>query len=196
MSKYNWNKVSLKTYARVDFYRRQDQYDKMDRDIAMMSEMTGNSVEHYQDMSLTDLAAELQDFHKFMSQPINPPLSRIFRCKGRTYRVALTKDEISYKDFEQISLLKIDENNLADNCHYIMAQLAKPYDPFYAFWLKKETFTEKADKFKEHLPASIGMGVTLFFWRVAIKLQPILLEQLNKQMTRTMADLSQTLNEK
>lgn len=190
MAELSWN-IPLKNYVNIDKYSRME-LDHLNKGVLILCELTENSPEHYESLPLDQLTKEVSEAYNFISKKPELPLKKYFTFAGRRYKFALDLEEITYGDFEAISTLKITEQTLAENLHYILAQIAKPADKWWRF-KSEETFTKRAEQFKD-IPCLIGLPIALFFWNLATELSPVIVNKSNKIIQKLKDDLTSTKN--
>lgn len=177
----SWDNITISQYAEIDKYRRAEGYDLMQKGIAILSVITGKKVEELEKLPISHITNQIKVLYDWLNQPIEPKLLKSFKAGGRKFNLYLDTENLTYGDFEQISLLKITEDTLSDKCPAILAQLSKEHIPTFRKFRTPLTFKEKEQLFRS-LPASIGMAVALFFYNLANELQPIVLEKLNQDI--------------
>ena len=176
-----WSDINLETYAAVIELVKADTTDILQRDITLISLITGKSEDEIEAMKIDAFNSLRNELYSLLDTEVAANYNKVFKVAGRGYKVAITATEISATDLMDISLLKITPDNLHLKLAEFMAVVAKPYGLMSKF-RRKLTYQEKVEVFKKHLTADVAMGVTLFFWTASIELLPLMLDYSTKQM--------------
>ena len=176
-----WSDINLETYAAVIELVKADTTDIFQRDITLISLITGKSESEIEAMKIDEFNTLRNELYSLLSTEVAANYNKVFKVAGRGYKVAITATEISATDLMDISLLKITPENLHLKLAEFMAVVAKPYGIISKFQ-RKLTYQEKVEVFKKHMTADVAMGVTLFFWTASIELLPLMLAYSTKQM--------------
>lgn len=185
---YTWDKISLENYAAIDALTRSKPSDAIDQGVSLLSLANDKPESYYMDLPLPKLVSEIESLNKFLSKPIEGKLKKTFWCKGRRFKVCiLNVDDVKGKHREALNVIKLDENNLAEKCHLIVAAITDEITP-----IRKHLSTnDRAELFNKHLPTSIGMGICLFFWNFSNELTAIFLPYLEREVERLKTELEQ-----
>jgi hypothetical protein len=177
--KYSWDKISLENYAAIDALNRGKVSDETMKSVSLLSLASGKPESHFESMDFVTLFKEMSDLTAFLEKPIEEKLTPVFYCGSRRFKLTcLTEEDIRGKHVEAISLLKVTPENIAENAPKIMAAVTEEVFTFR----KKLSFDQKTKLFAEKLPASIGMGVVLFFWELSNELLPAILSYSQKEV--------------
>ena len=178
-----WSDINLETYAAVIELVRADTTDIFQRDITLLSLITGKSEAEIEAMKIDEFNTLRNELYGLLSTEVAAKYNKVFKVAGRGYKVAISATEISATDLMDISLLKITPDNLHLKLAEFMAIVCKPYGIISKFQ-RKLTYQEKVEVFKKHMTADIAMGVTLFFWTASIELLPLMTDYSIKEMQR------------
>lgn len=195
---FNWNSISLENYAAIDALRRHPASDPIQRDVSILSLLTGKPESFIEEMKLIpDLQNHLTAMHAFLNKPIKAALQKKIKIQGRTFYVGTNFNEwteaqrrnlaiFTGAHLEDYSMLKITEENYVAKSPELIAILTEEKTRFR----KKLNYDEKVELFKQ-VPASVGMGLTLFFWAVSQDLLPLLASTL-RNTTDQLTQLGRT----
>lgn len=181
---YSWDNITLENYAAIDALRRSTVVESNKEAYIVhwcsLLALANNKPEsHYEAMDFVSLYKEIECLKTFLNTEIKERLHTVFRSAGRRFKLTcLTEEEIKGQHVEALSLLKITPETLAEKAPSILAAITEEAWTFR----KKLSFNQKVELFSKQLPASIGMGVCLFFWEVLNELQPAILNSLGQKL--------------
>lgn len=179
----SWSEITLGTYAAIDTLRRATVSDNMQRDITLLSMLTGIDENYFErEIHLSQLTKERNAMHKFLSLPMEFKFNPIFKCNGRKYYVEPLLSETPWIVEREISMMKIDEENIAVKLNMVMAVLANEKTT-WRFWRKKLSYEQKTKDFENHMKVPTAIAVTNFFFRRSEMLLPLVLETVNRSMS-------------
>ena len=187
MNQYTWEKIPLGTYAAIDALLRHPASNEMQRDITILSMITGKPERYYEEeIHLTQLSKELQKLRAFLGIELQAKYTPKFKVKGRKFKVSETLDEYNVGQLEGISLLKLTPENFAEKSGLCMAILCKEKKGL-RFWRDELSLEQKQKLFEESMPTSVVIGIVQFFFVCSQALLPIVLEKVERE-TKQMID--------
>lgn len=167
-----WNEVKVSQLPEIQKlieYTPTDLVELLDRDIALLSIITGKSEDYFNAMksdAFNTIRIELYEFIK--TQPTTE-FRPEFKIGGRKFTTWIDPKEVTTDQLADIHLLKIDGKNYYSKLPQILAVFAKEKRGL-KFWVKPLTFSQKVELFKS-LPADTANSISLFFCTVYPKLE-------------------------
>lgn len=202
---FSWQTIPLGTYAAIDTLSRADASDPMQKDVSLLSMLTGKDEEHFMQIPLPELTRLRKEMHDFLNKGIEEQYHPEFECNGRKYKVSESLEQFNGAQLEGISALQLTPENFASKSHIAMAILCNEIPKEIAvrkkglmFWKKGIVIQpalnvhKRATDFEKHLPTSIGMGIVNFFFLYSQQLYPLVLDRVNREMNEITEKMKKT----
>lgn len=189
-----WNEVKVSQLPEIQKlieYTPTDLVELLDRDIALLSIITGKSEDYFNAMksdAFNTIRIELYEFIK--TQPTTE-FRPEFKIGGRKFTTWIDPKEVTTDQLADIHLLKIDGKNYYSKLPQILAVFAKEKRGL-KFWVKPLTFSQKVELFKD-LPADTANSISLFFCTVYPKLETVIKNYLESEIESKVNNLMTTL---
>lgn len=163
--KDNWSLLTIKDFAQISEIQ-ETETEILERDILILSVLTGESVEIIEALPLTELKSLVKRL-SFLQEQIPDKVINKVRIGGRTF--IAQPDITKIKAYEYIDLM-----NAKDNVTHFLHVFAAIFFKEYSWFKKKLGYQERAELFKEHMTITTAYPVCVFFCNLLIGLTPII----------------------
>ena len=123
----SWNQITLKTFAELDLIVRDASLDTNDKDIQILSLLSGNTLEELLLLSFKAKRKYLNQIQFLKSLDIvNTKPRRYFRVQNKWFKLALNASEISGGQYIDLMTFLKDPEAANQNIHNVLAVIALP----------------------------------------------------------------------
>jgi hypothetical protein len=170
-----------------------DAVDLLDRDINLISILTGQSLDAVSAMSGAEFAQLRTRAYELLSTEPKAAYNPRIKLGKHTFYFHPNVSDTSVNELAELHLLNVTKDNYWSKVPHIIAVFAQERK-WFKRWRKSLSHTEKAELFKD-LPADTANGITLFFCRVSPILERAILNSLDNRIKENLNSLNQTLSE-
>lgn len=189
-----WNDVKVSQLPEIQKlieFTPTDLVELLDRDIALLSIITGKSEDYFNAMKSDDFNKIRSELYEFIVTQPTTEFRPEFKIGGRKFTTWVEASEVTTDQLADIHLLKIDGKNYYSKLPQILAVFAKEKRGL-KFWVKPLTFSQKVELFKD-LPADTANSISLFFCTVYPKLETVIKNYLESEIESKVNNLMTTL---
>lgn len=190
-----WNdiKVSqLPEIQRLKEYKPTDPIELTDRDVALLSIITGKSEDYYNSIPSLELSKYRVDLYRFLATEPSTEFRPEFKIGGRKFTTWIEAKQVTTDQLADIHLLKIDGKNYYSKLPQILAVFAKEKRGL-KFWVKPLTFSQRVELFKD-LPSDTANSISLFFCTASPVLETSIKNYLVSEIGNKVNNLRKTLS--
>lgn len=170
-----------------------DAVDLLDRDINLISILTGQSLDAVSAMSGAEFAQIRTRAYELLSTEPKAAYNPRIKLGKHTFYFHPNVSDTSVNELAELHLLNVTKDNYWSKVPQIIAVFAQERK-WFKRWRKSLTYSEKVELFKD-LPADTANGITLFFCRVSPILERAILNSLDNRIKENLNSLNQTLSE-
>lgn len=187
---YSWRQVTIAQYLIIHDVIRDETLDWVDKNIRILSALTGLTAEQLEAYPMEDIKRAVQRI-AFLFEPDKIPklLPKYFFLKGRLYRVRYEVNKLTAGQYIDIAAFTKDADSVLDNLHSIMAVIARPVFTAY----DGANVPARAKLFYDHLPMSVIYPVALFFCNLLRSLTPAIEDYLLQQSRTILTEMKKDL---
>ena len=160
----DWTAVTVRQFQALQGILTEDG-DEYDKNVAIISIMSGASVDDIEDYTLKTYAQCMKAL-EFLTQPLPEEKVKSFLCNGKKYRVFSDVYELNGGQYITLMHLLKDPEKVIDHLHEVMAVFCVPYDKKWYGW-KKAKYNSKVHKEVANemldVPMSIVQPLSAFF---------------------------------
>jgi hypothetical protein len=181
----SWEGITIQKF--VDYYRaaHAKDVDEFDKELHLLSILTGLDVSDIECLALSDIKMLIEKTSFVKQLDIKDNLPGKFICKGKWFKVNYEVNKLSGGQYIDLMDFCKDDAKIMENLHFIIATITTPLTLFFfeekydhitnrkrRTELYNESFKNRAELFRRHLPVSIAYPLALFFYAVWEKLLP------------------------
>lgn len=192
--RWNYVKVSqLPEIQRLIEFNTSDLVELLDRDIALLSIITGKTEDYFNSLNPVDFGKYRVELYELIATTPANEYRPNFKIGGRKFETVVSAKMVTAAQLADLHLLKIDEKNYYSKIPYIMAVFSQEKRGL-KFWVKPLTFTRKVELFKD-LPADTANSISLFFCKVSPILETRIRNYLESEIENKVNNLMKTLSD-
>lgn len=191
-----WSQVKVRHLPQIQKlidYKSEDIVEIYDRDVALLSIITGKSEDYFGSLSPKKFGEYRKELYELISTQPTTEFNPVFTIGGRKFSTVISAKQATMDQVADIHLLDITPKNYYEYLPYILATFAKEKRGL-RLWRKPLSFTAKVELFKD-LPADIANSISLFFCKVSKPLEKAILNSLENQIKDRVNNLTATLKQ-
>ena len=161
----NWSDITIEKFQKINNVRNGVYEFDVEKEIAFISAVTGISTEELEAMPYKELL-ELGKKCKFAGEPIRERLKKRVRIGAKFYEFELKAQNITAQQYILINRYTVNEGNVVENMHYLMAALSYEVDLLGRRKAWDYNYEAKAQTFLKQMPYDIANTIMVFFCKV------------------------------
>ena len=170
-------KITIRIFNEVQAAVKLNTEDTIDREIKILSIVTGKPESYFYEMSIERLKRKIRKTARRLTR-FRQHVPSFFFLAGRLYKVQKDITRITAGQYIDIKTLNTD--NVFENIHVLCAILCRPVTERK---YKGELVPERAKLFYERLSINIAYPLMVFFFRLFTLSSLIILQSLHREMT-------------
>lgn len=152
----NWKQINLDTYAALQNLYATTARDPLMQDITALAIITNYPESYFETIPLCKLTKHRRSLKSLIETPVGKYDPDSFRCNLRKFYAPKGIENYKGEHLEGVSLLKLNEKNIAENIAKILAVISTEQKSMLT---RIYTFTEKVEHFSRFVPASVGVPI-------------------------------------
>ena len=191
-----WNDIKVSQLPEIQKlieFTTTDIVELLDRDIALLSIVTGNSEDYFNSLKSAEFNKYRVELYELISTTPTEEFRPEFKIGGRKFTTWIEAKQVTTDQLADIHLLKIDGKNYYSKLPQILAVFAKEKRGL-KFWVKPLTFSQKVELFKD-LPSDTANSISLFFCKVSPILETSIKNYVVSEIENKVNNLRKTLND-
>ena len=193
----SWKQISLKTFSELDSIIRNDRLNSNEKDLAILSLLSGKSNEEIQALPFktrNKYLKQIQFLNKLDMARKGVP--KFLMIKGKLFRLTLNATELSGGQYIDLMNFLKDPDATTKNIHNVLAVIALSMK----FGLIKTRYDGKnhatrAKFFYENMPVSIAYPILVFFCNLSVSLTSATADYLKTETRKKMNEISRQMQD-
>lgn len=170
-----------------------DLLELFDRDVALISIITGMSEDHINAMQPKEFGKWRTELYELIAKDIEGDFNTVLRVGGHKFIFVPSASDVNMRTLTDYQIIQNQIKDYYSILPYTVALFAEESRGFNIF-RKKLTFSEKVELFKE-LPVEAANGIGLFFCEVYPILERNTQSYLERSVKEAQISLTQALEE-
>jgi hypothetical protein len=158
------------------------QIDKVDKNVRLLAEISGKTIDEIESLPLTELKAKLKYITNLDTIPEGQKVKMVFKVNGKWYKCIWKTQELSAAQYIDVAHFTKDPEQIIYNIHNIMAATCVPMK--YGLFQQKydgSKHAEISEAFYNHMKIETAYPIMLFFCKYSEELAAATLTYLAKE---------------
>lgn len=188
----SWHQIPISKFPVLYDILKDKDIDPIDKEIRVISELTGLSVTTVENISLDGLRALIKKVRFVFSMEVPKPVNE-FKHAGYVWKINYDVTKLSGKDFISLSKYNEGEDSTMQNLVQITSLFVKPYRKKW-FKLVEANLTEyEREDLISQAPVSVIYPMCVFFCKVLRDLLPVIQGYLENQEAKILNQIANEL---
>lgn len=188
----SWHQIPISKFPVLYDILKDKDIDPIDKEIRVISELTGLSVTTVENISLDGLRALIKKVRFVFSMEFPKPVNE-FKHAGYVWKINYDVTKLSGKDFISLSKYNESEDSTMQNLVQITSLFVKPYRKKW-FKLVEANLTEyEREDLISQAPVSVIYPMCVFFCKVLRDLLPVIQGYLENQEAKILNQIANEL---